>query len=54
MVEPGDVGGMPRPGQTLLEDRDVLAAARKAAERAREELTWEALRRRTSSSTGSL
>jgi glycosyltransferase involved in cell wall biosynthesis len=42
VVEPGDVGGMTLALQTLLEDRDVLGAARRGAERAREELTWEA------------
>jgi glycosyltransferase involved in cell wall biosynthesis len=42
VVEPGDVGGMSLALQSLLEDPDVLAAARKGAERAREELTWDA------------
>ena len=42
VVEPGDVGGMALALQTLLEDPDVLAAARRGAERARDELTWDA------------
>jgi glycosyltransferase involved in cell wall biosynthesis len=42
VVEPGDVGGMSLALQELLGDPDVLAAARRGAERAREELTWEA------------
>ena len=42
VVEPGDVGGMSLALQGLLEDPDVLAAARRGAERARQELTWEA------------
>jgi glycosyltransferase involved in cell wall biosynthesis len=42
VVEPGDVGGMSLALQTLLEDADVLDAARRGAERARAELTWEA------------
>ena len=42
VVEPGDVGGMALALQTLLEDTDALAAARRGAEAAREELTWEA------------
>jgi glycosyltransferase involved in cell wall biosynthesis len=42
VVEPGDVGGMALALHELLDDPDVLAAARRGAERAREELTWEA------------
>lgn len=42
VVEPGDVGGMSLALQSLLDDPDLLAAARRGAERAREELTWEA------------
>jgi glycosyltransferase involved in cell wall biosynthesis len=42
VVEPGDVGGMALALQTLLEDTDALAAARRGAEAARAELTWEA------------
>jgi glycosyltransferase involved in cell wall biosynthesis len=41
VVEPGDVGGMALALQSLLEDPDTLAAARRGAEAAREELTWE-------------
>jgi glycosyltransferase involved in cell wall biosynthesis len=42
VVEPGDVGGMSLALQSLLEDPDLLGAARRGAERAREELTWDA------------
>jgi glycosyltransferase involved in cell wall biosynthesis len=42
VVEPGDAGGMALALQTLLEDADALAAARRGAEAARDELTWEA------------
>jgi glycosyltransferase involved in cell wall biosynthesis len=42
VVEAGDVGGMSLALQSLLEDPDLLAAARRGAERARDELTWDA------------
>jgi glycosyltransferase involved in cell wall biosynthesis len=42
VVEPGDVGGMTVALQSLLEDPDALAAARRGAEAARAELTWDA------------
>ena len=42
VVEPGDVGGMALALQSLVEDEDTLAAARRGAETARAELTWEA------------
>jgi len=42
VVEPGDVGGMALALAQLLGDPDALAAARKGAEAARAELTWEA------------
>jgi glycosyltransferase involved in cell wall biosynthesis len=42
VVEPGDVQAMARALQGLLDDADALAAARRGAEAAREELTWEA------------
>jgi len=42
VVEPGDVGGMALALAQLLGDQDALAAARKGAEAARAELTWEA------------
>jgi glycosyltransferase involved in cell wall biosynthesis len=42
VVEPGDVGGMALALEQLLGDPDALAAARKGAEAARAELTWEA------------
>lgn len=42
VVEPGDVGGMTLALEQLLGDSDALAAARKGAEAARAELTWEA------------
>jgi glycosyltransferase involved in cell wall biosynthesis len=42
VVEPGDVGGLALALQSLLDDAEALAAARRGAEAAREELTWEA------------
>jgi glycosyltransferase involved in cell wall biosynthesis len=42
VVEPGDVEGMSGALRTLLHDPDALAAARAGAERARDELTWDA------------
>jgi glycosyltransferase involved in cell wall biosynthesis len=42
VVEPGDVGGMALALQTLVEDPKALGAARRGAEAARAELTWEA------------
>ena len=42
VVPPGDVEAMSGALQRLLEDADALAAARQGAERAREELTWDA------------
>ncbi len=42
VVEPGDVEGMAAALERLLSDPDALTAARAGAERAREELTWEA------------
>ena len=42
VVEPGDVDGIVRALELLLGDADALAAARRGAEAAREELTWEA------------
>jgi glycosyltransferase involved in cell wall biosynthesis len=42
VVEPGDVGGMALALQSLVEDPEALAAARRGAESARAELTWEA------------
>jgi glycogen(starch) synthase len=42
VVEPGDVEGMTAALERLLEDSTALAWARKGAEAAREELTWEA------------
>jgi glycosyltransferase involved in cell wall biosynthesis len=42
VVEPGDVGGMALALAQLLGEPDALAAARKGAEAARAELTWEA------------
>jgi len=42
VVEPGDVDAMAEALEGLLGDSDALAAARQGAERAREELTWEA------------
>jgi glycosyltransferase involved in cell wall biosynthesis len=41
VVEPGDVGGMALALQSLLDDPDALEAARRGAESARDELTWE-------------
>jgi glycosyltransferase involved in cell wall biosynthesis len=42
VVEPGDVDAMAAALQQLLADPDALAAARRGAEDARDELTWEA------------
>jgi glycosyltransferase involved in cell wall biosynthesis len=42
VVAPGDVEGMARELRRLLDDPAALAAARRGAERAREELTWDA------------
>ena len=42
VVEPGDAGGIALALQSLLDDPDALAAARRGAEAARDELTWEA------------
>ncbi|HSI97241.1 MAG TPA: glycosyltransferase family 4 protein [Gaiellaceae bacterium] len=42
VVAPGDVEGMAAALRTLLEDADALAAARRGAEAARAELTWDA------------
>ena len=42
VVPPGDVEGLARALQELLDDRDALAGARQGAARAREELTWDA------------
>jgi glycosyltransferase involved in cell wall biosynthesis len=42
VVDPGDVTALSGALERLLTDRDVLATARAGAERAREELTWEA------------
>jgi len=42
VVEPGDVGGMALALERLLNDANALGAARKGAEAARAELTWEA------------
>jgi glycosyltransferase involved in cell wall biosynthesis len=42
VVEPGDVEGMRGALHTLLHDPAALAAARAGAERARDELTWDA------------
>jgi glycosyltransferase involved in cell wall biosynthesis len=42
VVEPGDVEGMSAALQHLLGDSTALAGARRGAEAAREELTWEA------------
>lgn len=42
VVEPGDVGGIALALENLLGDENALAAARRGAEAAREELTWEA------------
>lgn len=42
VVEPGDVEGLAMELRRLLDDPDALAAARRGAERVREELTWDA------------
>jgi glycosyltransferase involved in cell wall biosynthesis len=42
VVPPGDVEAMQEALRRLLDDADALAAARGGAERAREELTWDA------------
>jgi glycosyltransferase involved in cell wall biosynthesis len=42
VVEHGDVDGLAAALRRLLSDADALAAARKGAERARDELTWDA------------
>ena len=42
VVGPGDVAGMAAALERLLGDADALAAARRGAEKAREQLTWEA------------
>ena len=42
VVEPGDVGGMALALELLLGDPDALETARRGAEAARAELTWEA------------
>jgi glycosyltransferase involved in cell wall biosynthesis len=42
VVPPGDVAGMATALERLFSDADALAAARRGAEQAREELTWEA------------
>jgi glycosyltransferase involved in cell wall biosynthesis len=42
VVEPGDFGAMSDALARLLDDPEALAAARAGAERARDELTWEA------------
>lgn len=42
VVEPGDVEAMSQALRRLLEDPDALAGARLGAERARDELTWDA------------
>ena len=42
VVEPGDTAAMSRSLALLLQDPDALATARAGAERARDELTWEA------------
>jgi glycosyltransferase involved in cell wall biosynthesis len=42
VVEPGDVEGMSGALEHLLKDSTALAAARRGAEAARDELTWEA------------
>jgi len=42
VVEAGDIGGMALAIENLLGDADALAAARRGAEAARQELTWEA------------
>ncbi len=42
VVPPGDVAAMSTALERLLRDPDALAAARRGAERARDELTWDA------------
>ena len=42
VVEPGDVGAMSAALRHLLDEQDALVEARAGAERARDELTWEA------------
>ena len=42
VVPPGDVESMSAALRRLLGDADALASARRGAERAREELTWDA------------
>ncbi len=42
VVPPGDVKAMSSALERLLRDSDTLAAARRGAEQAREELTWDA------------
>ena len=42
VVPPGDVEAMSSALERLLRDSDALAAARRGAERARDELTWDA------------
>ena len=42
VVPPGDVEALSAALRRLLDDADALAAARQGAERAREELTWDA------------
>ena len=42
VVPPGDVEAMSAALERLLDDTDALAAARRGAEQAREELTWDA------------
>jgi len=41
VVEPGDIAGMARALEHLFGDADALAAARRGAERVRDELTWD-------------
>ena len=52
VVPPGDVEAMSAALARLLGDADALAAARTGAERAREELTWDASAAAHSSCTG--
>jgi glycosyltransferase involved in cell wall biosynthesis len=42
VVEPGDVAGMAAALERLLGEADALSAARRGAEKVRDELTWEA------------
>jgi glycosyltransferase involved in cell wall biosynthesis len=42
VVPPGDVDGLAAALDELLHDAEALATARRGAERARSELTWEA------------